>query len=133
MENSTLNNDKVAGSVDEVNIPVVEERLVVDTFQTVTGEVVIDKRVEMREESVPLSTTTTSYRETRIPHNTIVTEMPQTRTEGDVIIVPVVREESVVVKQLVLVEEIHLTKEVRVAEDTVSVQLARDVVTIERK
>lgn len=39
-----------------------------------------------------------------------IVEVPQIRTEGNVTIIPVVKEIAVVVKRLILQEEVHLTK-----------------------
>jgi len=46
----------------------------------------------------------------RIPVNRVVTEVPVTRNRGDTVIIPVVEEQLVVTKKLVLKEEIHLIK-----------------------
>jgi stress response protein YsnF len=46
----------------------------------------------------------------RVPVNRVVEQVPTVRRKGAVIIVPVVEEELVVTKRLVLKEEIHLIK-----------------------
>ncbi len=45
---------------------------------------------------------------TRVPVERVVDEAPAARAEGDVTIIPVVEERLVTVKQLVLVEELHV-------------------------
>ena len=46
----------------------------------------------------------------RVPLNRVVHEIPAVRKKGDTVIVPVVEEEIVVTKRLVLKEEVHLIK-----------------------
>jgi uncharacterized protein (TIGR02271 family) len=40
----------------------------------------------------------------------VITDLPEAREEGDTLVIPVVEEELVVTKRLVLKEEIHLVK-----------------------
>jgi len=57
---------------------------------------------------------------------------PESRIEGDVMIVPVLEEVVVVKKQLVLKEELHITRR-RIAErDSRTVTLRREEATVER-
>ena len=113
-------------------IPVVEENLVIDTLKTVTGEVKIDKERTMETVTVPLPRVTETIVDRRVPRNEVVSERPTIRHEGDVTIIPVVREEAVVVKRLVLVEEIHLMRQVTKTETTEEVDLLRETVTVTR-
>ncbi|THH41669.1 DUF2382 domain-containing protein [Neolewinella litorea] len=115
---------------DEAIIPVVKEQLVFTSQPTVTGEVKVEKRVRTETVDVPLTTIDTSYRERRHTVNRVIDSIPEVRYEGDRIVIPVVREEEVVTKRLVLVEEIHLTKEQRVTERTTSVSLRSEQVNI---
>ena len=117
-------------NVDETVIPVVKEQLDISSQSTVTGEIRVNKTVETETVEVPLTTIGTTYQEHRQPINRVVEQMPQVRYEGDNVIVPVVREEEVVVKRLILVEEIHLIKKQEVTERTESVQLKSEKVNI---
>ncbi len=68
----------------------------------------------------------------RIPIGRVVDEVPPVRQEGDVTILPVVEEEIVVVRRLVLKEEVHL-RCVRTTERHVeTVSLREQVVTVTR-
>ncbi|PHK99717.1 YsnF/AvaK domain-containing protein [Neolewinella marina] len=118
---------------DETTVPVVEERLRISSQPTVTGEVRVEKRVATETVEVPLTTIETTYREQRIPANRVVDQMPRVRFEGENLIIPVVREEEVVTKRLVLVEEIHLTPHREVTERKESVPLRSEKVTISRE
>ncbi|WP_170067730.1 DUF2382 domain-containing protein [Neolewinella xylanilytica] len=111
----------------------VEEKLVVTSREQVTDEITVDKIVHNQTVEVPLTRIDTHYREFRIPQNRVVETMPEVRYEGKNLIVPVVREEEVVIKRLVLVEEIHLIQEVDTSERTESVTLRSEDVTVSRK
>lgn len=117
-------------SGEKVVIPVVEEQLSISTRQVTTGQVDVEKRVRTETVDVPLSTVHTHYREERIPANRAVDTMPQPRYEGENLIIPVVREEAVVVKRLILVEEIHLIRTTEVDEHTKTVELRSEEATI---
>lgn len=118
---------------DRQTIPVVEEKLFIDTRKTITGEIDIEQNVSKKIVDVVLPTLTTEYTETRIPFNKVVDDIPGIRHEDDVVIIPVVREETVLVKRLVLVEEIHLTRTTNRTERTEEVTLRRTEVSVTKK
>src|SRR3954467_6759421 len=95
---------------DDVVIPVIEEEVAAGVKAVKTGGVRVDKHVEkrIRKLTAPLLHEDVEVR--RVPVNRVVTEAPKVRKKGDTVIVPVVEEELVVTKRLVLKEEIHLIK-----------------------
>lgn len=101
--------------------------------EQVTGEVEVSKEVHEKTVSIPLETVRTSYHEERFPHNVVVEERPVIREEDGKIIVPVIREESIVVKQLVLVEEIHLTPTTTTQTNDQDITLREEIVTVNRR
>jgi uncharacterized protein (TIGR02271 family) len=68
----------------------------------------------------------------RVPMRREVEAPPPVRQEGDVVIIPVVEEEVVLVRRLVVTEEIHLRLRVEEVPVTLATQLARQVVTVTR-
>lgn len=128
-----LGHNKPTHSEDVTTIPVVKEEITISTREVVTGIVDVEKRVHSESVDIPLTTTHTRYREERVPVNRVVHTVPQTRYEGDNIVIPVVKEEQVVVKRLVLVEEIHLIKNVQVDERTETVELRSETATVNRR
>lgn len=68
----------------------------------------------------------------RVPVNREVREIPSVRTEGDLMIVPVVEERLVVEKRLFLVEELHLRRQVRLEEVSVPATIRRTRVEVSR-
>jgi uncharacterized protein (TIGR02271 family) len=118
---------------EEIVIPVIEEELATGTRAVETGSVRVEKEVEkrVRQVSAPLVREEVEVR--RVPVNRVVEEAPKTRRHGDTVIVPVVEEELVVTKRLVLKEEIHLVKR-RTKERVVKeVEVGRERVKVERR
>jgi len=95
---------------EDLVVPVIEEELAAGVKAVKTGAVRVDKHVEKRLRKVegPLLHEDVEVR--RVPVGRVVSEPPAVRRKGDTVIVPVVEEELVVTKRLVLKEEIHLIK-----------------------
>ena len=95
---------------NDVVIPIVEEELRAEAVPVKAGSVRVDKHVErmIRTFDMPLMHEEVEVK--RVAVNRVVKEMPEVRKSGDTIIVPVVEEELIVTKRLVLKEEIHLVK-----------------------
>lgn len=113
-------------------IPVIEEELVTGTRPVRTGSVTVQKHVEKSRKRVEAPLVRDEVEVRHVPVNRVVRAVPEVRQSGDTIIVPVVEEELVITKRLVLKEEIHLvrrrTKE-RVSRD---VELNRERAVVER-
>jgi uncharacterized protein (TIGR02271 family) len=114
-------------------IPVIEEVLDVQKRRVETGGVRINKKVREREERIDEPVWQEEVDVRRVAINRVVDgPAPESRVEGDVMIVPVLEEVAVVRKQLVLKEELHITRR-RVAErDSRTVTLRREEVAVER-
>jgi uncharacterized protein (TIGR02271 family) len=95
---------------DEIIIPVIEEEVVADAQPVKTGAVRVEKHVETRIRRIDTPLLREQVEVRHVPVNRVVTEAPPVRRKGDTVIVPVVEEELVVTKRLVLKEEIHLIK-----------------------
>jgi len=115
-----------------LTVPVVEETLVPVTRWQEAGALEVRKtvRTETQELDVPVR-----YEEAtieRVPLNRVLAqgEALAPRQEGDTWIVPVVREEVVVVKQQVLVEELRITKQVRTTTQHIAEQVRREEVEL---
>jgi uncharacterized protein (TIGR02271 family) len=113
-------------------VPVTEERLEVGRRTVETGAVRARKRVheETGQVSEPLVTEYVDAQ--RVPIGRVLQDPVGIRQEGDVTIVPVIEERLVVRKELVLVEEIRLTRRREVHEATEQVKLRRESVIVER-
>jgi len=113
-------------------IPLVEERLEVGKRQVESGRVSVRVAVDTREEIVPAKLAHDEVEVRRVPRNVAVTELPGVRLEGDTTIIPVVEEQLVFEKRLVLVEEIHVVRRTRTAVEEIPVVLRSERAEIER-
>ena len=95
---------------DEVVIPVIEQEVVAGTRPVKTGGVRVDKHVEKRIRRIETPLLHEEVEIRRVPVNRVINEAPSIRKKGDTVIIPVVEEELVTTKRLVLREEIHLIK-----------------------
>ncbi len=114
-------------------IPLVEERLEVGKKQVESGRVRVRVAVDTREEIVPAELRRDEVEIRRVPRNVAVTELPGVRLEGDTTIIPVVEEQLVVEKRLVLVEEIHVVRRTETAVEEIPVTLRSERAEIERE
>lgn len=92
----------------EIVIPIAEERATIGKRDRIVGRVRVS--TVTREEEVELTETLRSSRIEieRVAVGTFVEEVPEVREEGGVTIIPVI--EEVLVRRLVLREEIHLRR-----------------------
>ncbi|MFD2935069.1 YsnF/AvaK domain-containing protein [Spirosoma flavum] len=126
-----------AGSTDPespeiVRIPLIEEQLQVTTQLVETGRVTLSKTVHETEQTVTVPLWHEEYTVERMALNQYVDEVPATRQEGDTTIYSVVKEVLVVEKRLVLIEEIRVTRQQTQTDETQTVRLRREDITVER-
>lgn len=112
-------------------IPIVEEHLHIGTEIVETGKVHISKKVTAE----PYDAEVAVFKEDVVVEKKSINQfvegdLPGIRLDGDTTIIPVLKE--VIIKKILLVEEIHITK--RKTEHTVSVHevLRKEEVTVER-
>ena len=111
-------------------IEVVEEQVELEKREVVTGKVTLHKTVD--EEEVPLEGTLWSETAEvkRVPIDRYVERVPKVRHEGNTTIIPVVRE--VLVKRLLLVEEVHVQRQKTSTRYADTVTVRREQVLVER-
>jgi uncharacterized protein (TIGR02271 family) len=119
------------GSRDGV-LPVTEEQLDVGRRTVETGAVRVRKRVQEVTGQVTEPLISEFVETQRVPVGRVLQEPVGIRQEGEVTIVPVVEERLVLRKELVLVEEIRLTRRREEHNATEQVTLRRESVVIER-
>jgi uncharacterized protein (TIGR02271 family) len=107
-------------------IPVIEEELVATKRIVKTGSVRVQKHVDKRMENVTMPLIRQTVEVKRVPVNREIESMPETRTIGATTIIPVVEEEIVVTKRMILKEEIHLTRHHSSEITTKQVQLGKE-------
>jgi stress response protein YsnF len=113
-------------------VPQVEETAEISTRTIETGVVRITKHVHDVERTFQPELHDQRVRVDRVPVNRVVKEAPAVRTEGQTTIIPVV--EEVMVKLLLLKEELHVTREVvQKPSDPQHVTLRREEVIVDRQ
>lgn len=123
--NTQFNNDKMV-------IPVIEEEVTIEKHIVPTGKVNITKRVREQEEIVDVPTYKGEVNVNRVPVNTFVEKHPPIRHEGDTMIIPIVQEQIVMVKKLLLVEELHVQNRVIESHYSQTVTLLKEEVEVTR-
>ena len=113
-------------------IPVLEEHLEVSKKVVTTGTVRLQKHVEQHQESVSVPLTELHWQVQRVAVDRVVAEAPEIRHEGDTTIYPVMEERLVVTRELVLKEEVHVTRVMSTRTESSSHTVAREVVEEER-
>ena len=114
-------------------IPVIHEQLKVEKKVVETAKVNVSKVVYEDVESYKIPYLEEHVSVERFPKNEIVdTVPPGIRYEGDVMIIPVLKEVAVVEKRIMLVEEIHVTKFKTEKTVTHEVALRKEEIEIKR-
>lgn len=96
----------------ERRVPVVEERARVEK-RLVERKIVRIRTATTESEQVLAETVRHEEVEIRrVPVDREIDVVPNVREEGDVIVIPIVEERAVLVKRLILVEELHVHRKV---------------------
>jgi uncharacterized protein (TIGR02271 family) len=117
---------------ETVTIPLIEEELAVEKMVVPDGRVEVRTRTEVEKENLDVDLVQQDVEIERIPLNQVVDAAPPVRTEGETTIIPVLEERLVVTKQLILVEEIRMTRKSSVHTQSVSAELRKQRVSVER-
>ena len=96
-------------SDDAVLIPLVEERLEVGKRVVEIGKVYLHKSSEAYDVAIDEPLAVSTWKVQRITRNEVVAEAPALRREGSTTIYSLVEERLILTKELVLVEEIHVS------------------------
>ena len=115
------------------SIPLVAEEVAVETRPVKPARVTVQTRTEERREWVEATLRREDVTVERIPIGRVVEEAPAVREEGDVLIVPVLEEQIVVEKRLLLKEELHIRKTVRLEDVREPVTLRSETATVTRE
>ncbi|GIZ51708.1 YsnF/AvaK domain-containing protein [Noviherbaspirillum aridicola] len=123
------------GTTAHMRIPVIQEELHVDKRRVDTGRGVrLHKSVEQREELIDQPLLHDELVVEHVPVGRMVKEdeVPLTRYEGETLVLPVFEEVLVVQKQLMLKEEVRVTRRQREVHAPQKVTLRSEQVKVER-
>lgn len=113
-----------------LSIPIMHEDVIIGKKIIETGKTKISKKVNVEEQLVNIPLIHEEVEIKTIPVNQYVDNIPEAvRYEGDTMIIPVLKEVSVV--RIMVVEEIHVTKTKIQRQDSRTVSLRKEEVTIE--
>ena len=129
-----LNAPRVAEISTQIQtiVPVLEERLEVGRKTIETGKIMIDKHVHEYQEVLNESLLVRTFDVERVSFNQVIQSPPPIRYEGETTIYPLVEERLVLTKELVLREELRVTQRDTETQDTRSITLQRESVTVSR-
>lgn len=131
--NAHLQQPDAANGGKQQVIPVMEEFAVISREVVETGKVRIHKTVSEESTVVNLPVVNESYHIERVPVNQVQdTPPPSVRYEGDVMIIPVTREFTVVQKKYEVVEELRITRQVTETPLMQEISLLKESVQVER-
>jgi uncharacterized protein (TIGR02271 family) len=117
----------------EIKVPLVEEQLTARKTSKTAGELVVKREVREEVQTVPVDLAHEEVQVERVAVNRPVPRgrRPVPRRKGDTLIVPIVEEEIVVSKRLVVREELRITKRQIVRHEEVSDTVSKQELHIE--
>lgn len=114
-------------------IPIIEEKVEITKKIIEKARVRVSKTVHQKTELVEIPLSSEEIVVKRVPKNEIVDVVPtRVRYEGDVMIIPVLKEVAVVEKRIMLVEEIHVIKNKQAHTETREVVVRSEEVQVEK-
>ena len=116
-----------------LTIPLAEDRLKIGRRTVPVTRVLLHKTVQQFETTLDEPLAVHNYDVERVPVNRPVETAPDVRQEGATTIYPLLEERLVVTRQLVLKEEIRITRRESERRDTQTVTLRREQLEIERQ
>jgi len=133
-ENTNLETQTTASQSDNAAmvIPVIAEQVTFDKKVVESGKVRISKRISQQEELIDVPLLREQVSVERVAVNRVVDAPPQARYEGDTMIIPVVEEQVFYQKRLVLVEELHVRKQIVEEHKPQQVTLMKEEVDVTR-
>lgn len=115
-----------------LTVPVTEEEMAVKKTNVSDGHVEVRTWTEVEKGTLDFDLVREDVETERIRLDQVVDAPPSIRTEGDTTIVPILEERIVMTKQLVLVEEIRMKRRSNVQSHSVTTELRKQRVSIER-
>ena len=116
---------------DPISVPLVEETARIEKREVTTSRVVVRTLVDVEDRLLSESLLEGTVNVERVAIDRVVDTAPPIRTEGDVTIIPILQERIVVRKELVLVEEIRITRRTVVETVEIPVQVRTQRAVIE--
>ncbi len=116
----------------ETRLPLFEEAARVETRDVPGERVRLHTFVRERDERIDAALRSEDVTVERVPVNRFVATAPAVREEGETLIVPVIEEQLVIEKRLVLKEFVRVTRHARTRTEQHTVRLRTEDVRVER-
>ncbi len=117
----------------KITIPILEEHVKVSKKVVETARVNLSKTVQERIESFEIPLKEEEIVVTRVPKNELIDTIPAaSRYDGDVMIIPILKEVAVIEKRIMLVEEIHVSKKQTEKTETREVTIRKEEINVTR-
>lgn len=127
-----MQHEKLIGERAAV-LPVVDEQVSVEKRLTAAESVLVELSTETMASDLTAQLASEEIEIERVSCDRVIDTVPQIRTEGQTTIIPVVEERAIVQRQLVLVEEIRLSRRRSEQTVTVPVELRRQHAHVRRQ
>ncbi len=114
-------------------VPLIEESLLIGRRTVETGRVTLRKSVQEFETALDEPLAVRTFDVERVVLNQPVEAAPAVRHEGETTIYPLVEEQLILTRQLILKEEIRVTRRETERRDTQVVRLRREHLEVERQ
>ena len=102
---------KESDKAGKITVPIIEEYVTVGKKVVETAHIRVSKTINEKTESFEIPLKQEEIVVKRVPKNELIDIIPPaSRYEGDIMIIPVLKEVAVIEKRLMLVEEIHISK-----------------------
>ena len=115
----------------ETTIPLLEELLTVSKRVIDTGVVRLHKHTEERTEIIEVPLQQVTWEVEHVPVNQVIAKEPAVRVEGETTVYPIVEERLTVLRELVLLEEVRVTRRVATKTEVSSHVLRREQIVEE--
>ena len=126
------NNSDLYLDEQDLHLPILKEELEIQKQKKITGVVRLEKTVRTTESVVEEDLIKESILVEHVPVNRRIDQAVMTRQEGDTTIIPIMEEIMIVTKQLVLKEEIRITRRREQSHYQETVPLRAEEVEIKR-
>lgn len=117
----------------QIVVPVSEEQLEISKRTVPTAVVHLEKHVQSFDVRLDEPIAIVSWKVERIAVCQVVETAPSVRQEGETTIYPVLEEQALITKQLVLVEEVRVSRELSEQRDTRTITLRREHWGVQRE
>jgi uncharacterized protein (TIGR02271 family) len=114
------------------SLNVLQEKANIDKRVVESGKVYIHKKVHETDEEIAVPVSHEAVTIKKIPVNKYVDAAPSVRNEGNTTIIPVIKEVLVIEKKLLLVEEVHVIKDIVEKTEEHTIPLRKEEIEVER-